>query len=54
MTLFALVLILAAAVFHATWNLLAKRVGDGVLSSSGSSVSARSCSMRRSRSSSCW
>src|ERR687891_698220 len=29
MTLFALVLVLAAAVFHATWNLLAKRVGDG-------------------------
>ena len=29
MTFFALVLILAAAVFHATWNLLAKRVGDG-------------------------
>lgn len=29
MTLFALGLVLAAAVFHATWNLLAKRVGDG-------------------------
>src|SRR5918998_507421 len=29
MTFFALVLVLAAAVFHATWNLLAKRVGDG-------------------------
>lgn len=29
MTLFALALILAAAVFHATWNLLAKRAGDG-------------------------
>ena len=29
MTLFALLLILTAAVFHATWNLLAKRVGDG-------------------------
>jgi drug/metabolite transporter (DMT)-like permease len=29
MTLFALALVLAAAVFHATWNLLAKRVGDG-------------------------
>src|SRR3712207_181831 len=29
MTLFALVLVLAAVVFHATWNLLAKRVGDG-------------------------
>lgn len=29
MTLFALTLVLAAAVFHATWNLLAKRVGDG-------------------------
>ncbi len=29
MTLFALVLVLVAAVFHATWNLLAKRVGDG-------------------------
>jgi drug/metabolite transporter (DMT)-like permease len=28
-TLFALVLVLAAAVFHATWNLLAKRVGAG-------------------------
>src|SRR3712207_7190492 len=26
---FALVLVLLAAVFHATWNLLAKRVGDG-------------------------
>lgn len=29
MTVFALVLVLAAATFHATWNLLAKRVGDG-------------------------
>lgn len=29
MTFFALVLVLAAAVFHATWNLLAKRVGAG-------------------------
>jgi drug/metabolite transporter (DMT)-like permease len=29
MTFFALMLILAAAVFHATWNLLAKRVGEG-------------------------
>ena len=29
MTSFALVLVLAAAVFHATWNLLAKRVGEG-------------------------
>jgi drug/metabolite transporter (DMT)-like permease len=29
MTLFALTLVLAAAVFHATWNLLAKQVGDG-------------------------
>ena len=29
MTLFALLLILTAAGFHATWNLLAKRVGDG-------------------------
>ena len=29
MTLFALVLVLAAAVFHAGWNLLAKRVGEG-------------------------
>src|SRR5215210_6927694 len=29
MTLFALGLVLIAAVFHATWNLLAKRVGDG-------------------------
>ncbi len=29
MTLFALVLVLGAAVFHATWNLLAKRVGGG-------------------------
>src|SRR5918999_5137435 len=29
MTVFALVLVLAAASFHATWNLLAKRVGDG-------------------------
>src|SRR5918997_6219689 len=29
MTLFALVLVLVAATFHATWNLLAKRVGDG-------------------------
>jgi drug/metabolite transporter (DMT)-like permease len=29
MTLFALVLVLVAAVFHASWNLLAKRVGDG-------------------------
>ena len=28
-TLFALVLVLVAAVFHATWNLLAKRVGAG-------------------------
>src|ERR687894_1008671 len=28
MTVFALVLVLAAATFHATWNLLAKRVGD--------------------------
>ena len=41
MTLFALVLVLVAAVLHATWNLLAKRVGDGGLSSSGSSVFAR-------------
>lgn len=29
MTLFALGLVLVAAIFHATWNLLAKRVGDG-------------------------
>lgn len=29
MTLFALALVLLAAVFHATWNLLAKRVGEG-------------------------
>src|SRR5918993_3957859 len=29
MTLFALVLVLTAAVFHATWKLLAKRGGDG-------------------------
>src|SRR5918997_1853412 len=29
MTLFALVLVMVAATFHATWNLLAKRVGDG-------------------------
>jgi drug/metabolite transporter (DMT)-like permease len=29
MTLFALALILVAAVFHATWNLLAKRAGEG-------------------------
>ncbi|MDQ4128552.1 MAG: EamA family transporter, partial [Actinomycetota bacterium] len=29
MTLFAFALVLAAAVFHATWNLLAKRVGAG-------------------------
>ncbi len=29
MTFFALVLVLVAAVFHATWNLLAKRVGAG-------------------------
>ncbi len=29
MTLFALALVLVAAVSHATWNLLAKRVGDG-------------------------
>jgi drug/metabolite transporter (DMT)-like permease len=29
MTVFALVLVLAAATFHATWNLLAKRAGDG-------------------------
>ena len=29
MTLSALVLVLTAAVFHATWNLLAKRVGSG-------------------------
>ncbi len=29
MTLFALGLVLVAAVYHATWNLLAKRVGDG-------------------------
>lgn len=29
MTSFALALVLAAAVFHATWNLFAKRVGDG-------------------------
>jgi drug/metabolite transporter (DMT)-like permease len=29
MTFFALVLVLLAAVFHATWNLLAKRVGAG-------------------------
>jgi drug/metabolite transporter (DMT)-like permease len=28
-TLFALVLVLTAAVFHAFWNLLAKRAGDG-------------------------
>lgn len=31
MTFFALLLVLTAAVFHATWNLLAKRVGDGGL-----------------------
>ncbi len=29
MTVFALVLVVVAATFHATWNLLAKRVGDG-------------------------
>ncbi len=29
MTFFALALVLVAAVFHATWNLLAKRVGAG-------------------------
>jgi drug/metabolite transporter (DMT)-like permease len=29
MTFLALALVLAAAVFHATWNLLAKRVGEG-------------------------
>ena len=29
MTFFALVLVLAAAVAHASWNLLAKRVGEG-------------------------
>lgn len=29
MTVSALVLVLAAATFHATWNLLAKRAGDG-------------------------
>jgi len=29
MAAFALVLVLAAATFHATWNLLAKRAGDG-------------------------
>ncbi|HEU4493098.1 MAG TPA: hypothetical protein VFR69_02840, partial [Rubrobacteraceae bacterium] len=29
MSVFALVLVLAAATLHATWNLLAKRVGDG-------------------------
>ncbi|HET7481029.1 MAG TPA: DMT family transporter [Rubrobacteraceae bacterium] len=29
MTSLALALVLAAAVFHATWNLFAKRVGDG-------------------------
>ena len=29
MTLLALLLVLTAAFFHATWNLLAKRVGDG-------------------------
>ncbi len=29
MTLLALALVLVAATFHATWNLLAKRVGDG-------------------------
>jgi drug/metabolite transporter (DMT)-like permease len=29
MTLFALGLVLAAAFCHATWNLLAKRVGSG-------------------------
>ena len=29
MTLFALVLVLTAAVCHASWNLLAKRVGEG-------------------------
>ena len=29
MTVFALALVLSAAVFHATWNLLAKRVGAG-------------------------
>src|SRR5215212_2818033 len=28
-SVFALVLVLAAATFHASWNLLAKRVGDG-------------------------
>src|SRR5262245_48863886 len=30
MTLLALVLVLASAILHATWNLLAKRVGGGV------------------------
>jgi hypothetical protein len=29
MTVFALVLVLAVATFHATWNLRAKRVGEG-------------------------
>ena len=29
MTHFALLLVLIAALFHATWNLLAKRVGEG-------------------------
>src|SRR5215208_4837071 len=29
MSVFALMLVLAAATFHASWNLLAKRVGDG-------------------------
>ncbi|MGI8861093.1 MAG: EamA family transporter [Rubrobacteraceae bacterium] len=29
MTLFALLLVLTAAFFHTTWNLFAKRVGDG-------------------------
>jgi drug/metabolite transporter (DMT)-like permease len=32
MTLFALALVLAAGVFHATWNLLAKRAGEGGVS----------------------
>jgi drug/metabolite transporter (DMT)-like permease len=30
MTLFALILVLASAVLHATWNLFAKRVGGGI------------------------
>src|SRR6266850_2019370 len=30
MTLLALVLVLASAILHATWNLLAKRVGGGI------------------------